>query len=313
MSRSTNLRHGLTQDDGKTILLLGATGQLGAELLCALTPLGQVHTPGRAQLDLTQLAAVRSTIETLRPRWIVNAAAYTAVDRAEQEAQQAFAINAEALATLGESARAVDAAVLHFSTDYVFAGSGTLAHQEMDATCPLNVYGASKLAGEIALAASGAKHLILRTSWVFDSKGQNFLRTILRLALERAEIRVVNDQFGAPTWSRDLANMAAHVIRRCDSGVGGRLGEMADEWGIYHATSQGETTWHGFAAAALERYARLHPGVPLAKLIGVPTSAYPTAAKRPLNSRLDCTRLSETFKWQMMDWREALDAVISEL
>ena len=177
----------------------------------------------------------------------------------------------------------------------------------------MNVYGASKLAGEDALVASGARHLIVRTSWVFGGKGHNFLRTILRLALERAEIGIVDDQFGAPTWSRDLAKMAAYVICHCDSGVLGARGDTPLQSEIFHAASQGETTWHGFATAALELNATLHPGVRLARLLAVPTSAYPTAAKRPQNSRLDCTRLFETFGWQMMDWHDALRAVMREL
>ena len=293
------------------ILVTGATGQVGGELVRALSaqsPLGPIAAPSRAELNLADPASIRTYVRALRPRWIVNPAAYTAVDRAETDREAAFAINAEAPRILGEEAARIGAAVLHFSTDYVFDGAGTMPYREDDPTGPLGVYGASKLAGEQALAASGAAHLILRTSWVYGATGKNFLRTLLRVAAEREQMSIVDDQHGAPTWARDLARLSVHVIAQARDASGLRAFQ-----GIYHATAQGETTWFGFAQQALKLRRRAEPATRFAELIPIPTSAYPTPAARPANSRLDCSKLSATFGYRMLDWQQALAEVLEEI
>ena len=300
---------------GERILLTGATGQVGGELLKLLAPLGKVVAPSREAMDLADAASVRDTIRSVRPRWIVNPGAYTAVDKAESEPLLAYAINAEALAVIGEEARKIAAGVIHFSTDYVFDGSGDTPYRETDTTRPASVYGASKLAGEKALAASGAGHLIFRTSWVYGPVGRNFLLTILKLAKEREVLRVVGDQYGAPTWSRDLARMTVHAIRQCEAASQNRqlADVLAEAGGVYHASGAGETTWYGFAAEAVRLQREAHPGVRFAAIDPITTDEYPTPAKRPRNSRMNCSKLAEKFGWAMMDWRESLRKVLSEL
>ncbi len=299
------------------ILLTGATGQVGGELLRTLA--GEVVAPGRGEMDLADAAGdfrlLRETIRAVRPRWIVNPAAYTAVDKAESEPELAFAVNRDAVRVMGEEAARVGAAVVHFSTDYVFDGLGTRPYTESDATGPVSVYGASKLAGEQALAESGAAHAIFRTSWVYGATGKNFLLTILRLAREREVVRVVGDQHGAPTWSRDLAEMTAAVMLRCEvEAAGGEVTTvLRDGGGVFHATGSGETTWCGFAKAAVELLREREPGVRLAEIEAITTAEYPTAARRPENSRLDCAALGERFGWRMPDWRESLGKVMAEL
>ena len=297
------------------ILLTGSTGQVGSELLRTLAPLGEVVAPARDALDLADAASIRAAIRSLRPRWIVNPAAYTAVDRAESEPELAYAINAEAVRVIGEEARAVGAGVLHFSTDYVFNGAGTSPYVETDATEPVSVYGASKLAGEKALAATGAGHLIFRTSWVYGAHGKNFLLTILKLARERETLRVVADQHGAPTWSRDLAKMTAHVIAQCEAAAKGRTlsDVLSDVGGIYHAAAHGETTWYGFATEAVRLEREREPQARLARIEPINTAGYPTPAKRPANSRLCGYKLTRQFEWYMMDWQESLQQVLREL
>lgn len=297
------------------ILLTGSSGQLGGELLRLLTPLGEVVAPARDTMDLTDAASVRAAIRSLRPRWIVNPAAYTAVDKAESEPDLAYAINAEAVGVIGEEARAIGAGVIHFSTDYVFDGTGTTAHVETDTTAPVSVYGASKLAGEKALTASGAGHLIFRTSWVYGTRGKNFLLTILKLVRERELLRVVEDQYGAPTWSRDLARMTVQVMTQCEAAAKGRslADVLAEMGGIYHAAGRGETTWYGFSAEAVRLVRECDPGAQLAAIAAITTAEYPTAAKRPANSRMNCDKLMHRFGWAMMDWRESLRQVLAEL
>ena len=299
---------------GERILLTGVTGQVGGELLEALKPLSEVVAPTRSQMDLANASSVREMIRTVRPRWIVNPGAYTAVDKAESEPELAYAINTEAVRVMGQVARTIGAGVIHFSTDYVFDGSGSAPYRETDATRPVSVYGASKLAGETALVDSGAGSLIFRTSWVYGARGKNFLLTILKLARERETLRVVADQHGAPTWGRDLAKMTAEVIGQCEATARGRelAGVLADVGGLYHAAGAGETTWHGFAAEAVELRREAEPDVPFAKIEAITTAEYPTPAKRPANSRLDCRRLKERFGWQMMDWRDSLRRVLAE-
>ena len=232
------------------ILLLGAHGQVGGEALPLLRELGEVVSLTRAELDLTDGTAVRAAVRELKPRWIVNAAAYTAVDKAESESRAAYVLNGELPGILGEEAARTGSAVIHFSTDYVFSGEGSRPWREDDPTGPLSVYGASKLAGERALAESGAAHFIFRTSWVFGARGENFLRRILQLARERDELKIVDDQIGSPTWSRTLARLVEHTIRRTEERTksGGVLEEaVRPVGGIYHASSRGYTTWFGFA------------------------------------------------------------------
>ncbi len=225
------------------ILLLGGNGQVGGESLPLLRGLGEVVSLTRAELDLTDGAAVRATVRDLKPRWIVNAAAYTAVDKAESESRTAYVLNGELPGILGEEAARIGSAVIHFSTDYVFSGEGSRPWREDDATGPLSVYGASKLGGEKALAESGAGHFIFRTSWVFGARGENFLRRILQLALERDELKIVDDQVGSPTWSRTLARLVEHTIRRAEertmsSGCG--LDEaVRPVGGVYHCLEHG--------------------------------------------------------------------------
>jgi dTDP-4-dehydrorhamnose reductase len=295
------------------ILLTGATGQVGGELLNTLKTLGELIAPARAEMDLAKAASVREMIRAVRPRWIVNPGAYTAVDKAESERELAYAINAEAVRVMGEEARAIGAGVIHFSTDYVFDGSANAPYRETDATGPVSVYGASKLAGEKALAESGAGHMIFRTSWVYGARGKNFLLTILKLARERETLRVVADQYGAPTWSRDLARMTAEVIGQCEGRGRDLATVLEDVSGVYHAAGAGETTWYGFAAEAVRLQRELDPGVPFAAIEAITTAEYPTPAKRPANSRMNCERLKERFGWEMLDWRDSLREVLAEL
>ena len=275
------------------ILITGTTGQVGGEIL-RLFP--DALAPTRAGLDLASESSIRAYIRQHTPRWIINPAAYTAVDKAEFEPQLAAAINAEAPRILGEEAQRIGATVLHFSTDYVFDGTKATPYVEPDPTNPVSVYGSTKLAGEQTLAATGAHHIILRTSWVYGATGKNFLLTILKLAAQRPELSIVADQTGAPTWSRDLAALTAQIIA-----------SNPTQSGLYHATAQGSTTWHGFATEFL----RL-ANVPTT-LLPIPTSAYPTPARRPLNSRLNCDKLHQTFGLQLPLWQTSLAAIMSLL
>lgn len=299
---------------GRPILVTGSTGQVGGHLVETLALLGEVIAPGRAELDLARAESIRNLIQAVRPRWIVNPAAYTAVDKAESEPELAYAINAEAVHVLGVEARKIGAAVIHFSTDYVFDGESSSPYTENDVAAPTSVYGASKLAGERALAESGASHMIFRTSWVYGAQGKNFLLTILKLAREKETLRVVADQHGAPTWSHDLAEMTAHVIRRCEDASGQdhkKLPEaLASLSGIYHAAGSGQTTWYEFAREAVRLQQKREPGKQLAEIMPISTAEYPTLARRPTNSRLDCSKLQEHLGWRMMDWRESLRRIV---
>jgi len=269
------------------ILLTGATGQVGWELRKTLAPLGEVKAFDRFGLDLADAPVIVATVRALQPEVIVNAAAYTAVDKAESERDQAFAVNATAPRVLAEEAKRIRALLVHYSTDYVFDGAKSTPYVEDDATGPLNVYGASKLAGERAIAASGCRHLILRTSWVYGPRGKNFYLTMLRLAKERPELRVVDDQIGAPTSSLEIARATATL-----------LGKGAQ--GLYHMTAAGETSWCGFARAILARAGIATP------VVAIATADYPTPAKRPRNSRLDCARLRSDFGCALAPWEEGL-------
>ena len=304
-------------DSEKRILLTGVIGQVGGELKPLLEPFGSVIAADLPEFDFLDPASVRRFARECRPDWIVNPAAYTAVDKAESERELAYAINAEAPRVLGEVAAELGIPIIHFSTDYVFSGEGTRPWVESDETGPLGVYGASKLAGEKALAATGAAHLIFRTSWVYGSRGKNFLLTILPLALQKEELRIVDDQHGAPTWSRDLARLVEHVIKVITeaSGLAGITDEeqVSAAQGVYHAVNGGETTWYGFAQEFLRLAAAARPEEKVAQLIPIATSEYPTPAKRPANSRLDCSLLREVFGFTMPSWQESTAAVMSEV
>jgi dTDP-4-dehydrorhamnose reductase len=299
------------------ILLTGVLGQVGGDLLPLLRPLGEVIPTDLPELDLTDADAIRRFVKEVKPHWIINPAAYTAVDKSESEPELAYALNAGAPRVFGELAAELGIPVIHFSTDYVYNGSGTRPWVEIDPTGPLGVYGASKLAGDQALAASGAAHLIFRTSWVYGSRGKNFLLTILRLAQEREELQIVDDQHGAPTWSRDLARMVVHVMGRIleqsvQSGSSPADAVRALQ-GVYHAVNSGETTWFGFAQEFLRCFAAARPDVKLARLVPIPSTAYPTPARRPANSRLNCTRLKDVFGFTMPAWQDSAAAVVAEV
>jgi dTDP-4-dehydrorhamnose reductase len=277
------------------ILLTGSTGQVGYELERSLQGLGQVVAVERSRMDLADLDQVRAVIRAVRPDLIVNPAAYTAVDKAESEPGLAFRVNAEAPGLMAEEARRLGAAMVHYSTDYVFGGDNPAPRTEDDATGPLTVYGASKLAGEQAIAAAGIPHLIFRTSWVYGMRGKNFLLTMLKLARERGELRIVADQHGAPTWSRTIADATALVLAgsRADAGWWERHS------GVYHLSSQGQTTWFGFTEAILAG-----AGIDC-RLVPIPSADYPSPAPRPQYSVLSSERLMAQF-CRLPHWRDAL-------
>jgi dTDP-4-dehydrorhamnose reductase len=300
-----------------SILLTGVNGQVGGALLPLLREFGEVCAPVRAELDLADADSVREYVRALRPRWIVNPAAYTAVDKAETDVDTAMAINATAPRVLGEVAAELGIPVLHFSTDYVFDGSGTKPWVESDPTGPLGVYGRSKLKGEQGLAASGAAHAILRTSWVYGATGKNFLLTILRLAREREQMNIVADQHGAPTWSRELARLVCHIVRQTERSAfeqGVAPAEILRErQGLYHATASGETTWFGFAEEIVRLARAAEPEQRFATLHPVASTEYPTPARRPHNSRLTFEKLERTFGFSMMPWEIAAAEVMALL
>ncbi|MCA1978459.1 MAG: dTDP-4-dehydrorhamnose reductase [Thiobacillus sp.] len=284
------------------ILLTGANGQVGWELRRTLGALGEVAALDSRTMDLVDADAVRATVRAIAPAIIVNPAAYTAVDKAESESDRAHAVNAVAPGVLAEEAARLGALLVHYSTDYVFDGSGARAWREDDATDPLNVYGATKLAGERAIAAAGCRHLIFRTSWVYGARGSNFLLTMRRLMRERPELKIVADQVGAPTWCRDLAEATSQVLAQCTSPA---CTHDASRLGVFHMTNAGETSWHGFAEA-IQALDEFDETVVPARLVPIPSSDYPTPARRPLNSRLDNVKLERTFGLRLRDWREAL-------
>jgi dTDP-4-dehydrorhamnose reductase len=285
------------------VLINGRHGQVSHELQRRLGAVGELIVLGRDQLDLAQPDQVRRQVQNIRPDLIINAAAHTAVDLAESEPQAAFAINAVAPGILAEEALALDIPLIHYSTDYVFDGMKAGPYTEDDTPNPLGVYGKSKLAGEQAIRDVQGKHLILRTSWVYSTHGRNFLLTMQRLLQEKPELRVVADQIGAPTWAGTIANSTLALIERWQAN------EVAD-WGTYHLSAQGETSWFGFAQAIGE--ALRQQGKPCATLIAIPSSDYPTPAARPLNSRLDCSRLQRDWGVRQPDWQTALRECLTE-
>ena len=284
------------------ILLLGKTGQVGGALTPLLRQLAgssadeAVVTLGRADVDLSDAAALAQAVQQVQPSLIVNAAAHTAVDRAETEPDIAFAINAVAPGVLAEQAAKLNALLAHYSTDYVFDGSQRTPYRESDPTHPLGVYGESKLAGEQAVQASGCRHLLLRTSWVYDSTGRNFLTTMLRLAKQHGKLRVVGDQHGSPTSAAMIAEASLQLIRSM-------LNQPAMQGGLYHLTAQGHTTWHGFAQAIMHKAGLDIP------IEAITTADYPTPAKRPAYSVLDSSKLQREFNYRLPDWQQALDAL----
>ncbi len=284
------------------ILVTGVNGQVGYELLCALQGLGRVVGLDRAALDLSNLDRVREVVRELKPSIIVNPAAYTAVDKAETDEAAARRLNAEAPAVMAEEAARCGAALIHYSTDYVFDGTKDGAYVEDDATNPQNVYGLTKLEGEQAIAASGCDYLTLRTSWVYGRRGKNFLLTMLKLGAERPELRVVADQIGAPTWSNSIATVTAHIVAQGLAAQGGDTNWWRERSGVYHFSAAGETSWYGFASAIFD----IAMGEKAPKVLPIPASEYPVPAKRPANSRMSLDKLAEVFGLQMPDWSDAL-------
>lgn len=295
------------------VLLLGKKGQVGWELQRSLAPLGELVALDRHSTlqdggcgDLNDLDGLRETVLRLRPDVIVNAAAHTAVDKAEGEPELARTLNTLSPGVLAEAAKATGALLVHYSTDYVFDGSGALPWTEDASTGPLSVYGQTKLAGEQLIAAVCTRHLILRTSWVYAARGGNFAKTMLRLAQERDRLTVIDDQFGAPTGAELIADVTAHAIRQT----------LRDETccGIYHLAADGETTWNGYARYVLETARALKPELAFKaqEVAPVPTSAFPTPALRPLNSRLNTTRLRDTFGLYLPQWQHGVQRMLAE-
>ena len=295
------------------ILLLGKNGQVGWELQRSLAPLGEVLALGRHSTtycgDLSKPEELAQTVLAYKPDFIVNAAAHTAVDKAESETELAKVLNVDAPAALAKAAAQVGAWLVHYSTDYVFDGSGTHARQESEGTGPLSVYGQTKLDGEKAIANSGCKHLIFRTSWVYAARGGNFAKTMLRLAQERDKLTVINDQHGAPTGADLIADVTAHAIRHVLST------QNASFSGVYHLVASGETTWHGYASHVIEQAKNIKPEAAwkVADIASVPTSAFPTPATRPLNSRLCTTKLQQAFGLVLPPWQQGVDRMLAEI
>jgi len=292
------------------LLLIGANGQVGWELARSLLPLGQVIVATRQDADLAEPERVATLVESHRPDVIVNAAAYTAVDKAEQEEALAWRINAEAVGELAVAARRIGALLVHYSTDYVFNGNGSQPWKEVDAPAPLNAYGRSKLGGEEAIVASGCDHLIFRTTWVYAARGKNFLLTMLRLAAQREELSVVSDQTGAPTSAGLIADLTAQCIAQAKAER--RHGRFRS--GRFHMAAAGSVTWHGFAEALID-YARSvgQFDIKTRRVIPIATSEYPLPARRPANSRLDCSGFDARFGLHRPEWDVCMRQIIDQL
>jgi dTDP-4-dehydrorhamnose reductase len=303
------------------ILLTGKKGQIGAKLAVLLPPLGEVVAFDRHELDLLNPNQLRRAIRDVQPDMIVNAAAYTSVDQAETDEKQARIINVEAPALMAEEARRIGALLVHYSTDYVFDGSSNLPYAETDQPNPINVYGKTKLAGEEAIQAVGVPHLIFRTAWVYGTTGRNFLLTILRLATEREELKVVHDQFGTPTWSQEIATSTERILRQLFQQGRDSISKFG---GIYHMTAAGKTSWFEFAKAILEEASRMPRGIPwfetatkgqplvTRRITAITTEEYPTPARRPHYSVLSNTRLKQDFGLELPAWSLQLRAVFAE-
>ena len=275
-----------------SILVTGSAGQLGFELARLLEPHGDVVAADRARLDLADPDAIVAAVRGAKPKLVVNAAAYTAVDLAEKERELAAAVNARAPGILAEEAKRAGAVFVHYSTDYVFDGASTTPYAEDAPTAPLNVYGATKLDGERAIAAVGGASLVFRTSWVYGRRGRNFLRTIERLAAERDELRIVADQIGVPNWSRTLAEATERVVAQ-------GLSALAERAGLYHLSSTGRASWYEFARAIVGAAAK-------PRVVPITTAEYPLPARRPAFAVLDTSRFAATFGFALPDWRDAL-------
>ena len=292
------------------ILLLGKNGQVGWELQRALAPLGELvalDRQGGEGLcgDLADLDGLRQTIRSVSPNVRVNAAAYPAVDKAESEPERAELINAKASQVMAQEMLKLDGWLLHYSTDYVFNGGGLKPWKEDDLTGPLNHYGVTKLQGEKAIAQTGCKHLIFRTSWVYAARGANFAKTMLRLAAERGQLNVIADQFGAPTGAELIADVTAHALRCARSNPA-----LA---GVYHLAAAGEVSWHGYADFVIEHARNAGKDLTVKAITAIPTSDYPTPAQRPLNSRLDCSKLRDAFDLNMPDWQIGVARMLTEI
>jgi dTDP-4-dehydrorhamnose reductase len=304
------------------ILLVGSGGQVGRDLSELLPQVGEVVALDRQRLDLSQPDEIRGAIRASRPAWIVNAAAYTAVDKAESEEPLARAINAEAPRVMAEEAKKIGASLVHYSTDYVFDGAKAAPYEEDDPTNPQNAYGRTKLEGELAIRESGAAHLIFRTAWVYAPRGRNFLLTILRLATQREELKVVRDQIGAPTLSREIARATTEILENL-SIRGSNQASLSGASGTYHMTAGGETSWYDFAAAILEKsktapqdllwLAAATGGLPVIarRILPIPTAEYPTPARRPPYSVLSNARLNRGFSVKLPDWNTQLDSIFA--
>ena len=292
------------------ILLLGKEGQVGWELHRALSTVGDLVAPEQQELDLEDLDDVRRWVRQHAPDIIVNAAAYTAVDRAESEPEKAYRINAEAVGLLAEEANRLNAWLVHYSTDYIFDGEKTSPYEEDDPANPLSVYGRTKLEGEERIREQHAKHLIFRTSWVYTARGKNFVKTILRLAKEKERLEIIADQHGAPTSAELIADVTALALHRV-----GHMESSTAVGGTYHLVAQGETSWHGYAQYVVKTAKDI--GVSLKagpdEVHPIPTEAYPLPAKRPRNSRLNVSKLTRIFRVHVPDWRDHVRRVIQEL
>lgn len=292
------------------ILLTGKHGQVGFELQRALAPLGEVHAVDYSECDLVDTSAIAALVRSVKPDLIVNPAAYTAVDKAESETDLAHAVNAVAPGVFGEEAAKLDAWVVHYSTDYVFDGTKPGAYTEDDLANPQSVYGRTKRDGEIALQASGVRHMILRTSWVVGAHGNNFAKTILRLARDRESLNVVADQYGVPTSAALLADVTAQLIRQRQ-----REGDKNFPFGLYHLVAGGETNWCDYARFVVSE--ALAAGKPLKlspdAIRPIPTSEYPTAAKRPSNSRLDTSKLRRIFGLELPNWQSGVQHILQQI
>jgi dTDP-4-dehydrorhamnose reductase len=287
------------------ILLLGMNGQLGWELQRALAPLGNLHCLDRTDADLFDATGLRDTVASLRPDIIFNAAAYTAVDKAEDEPEAAFAVNADAPTALSQSAKQAGALLVHYSTDYVFSGAGHSPWTEESLAAPRNIYGRSKLEGERAIQESGCRHLIFRTSWVYASRSKNFLKTILNLAESSEELKIIGDQVGAPTGAEFLADASTAA-----AWMALRQPELS---GLYHLTASGETSWHGYAKFIIERATALGKHLLVKSLLDIPTSAYAQKASRPLNSRLATAKFKRSFGLVLPPWEKGVERALVEL
>jgi len=293
----------------RKILLLGMNGQVGWELQRSLAPLGEIvaldfHGEGELCGDIANLDGLRQTIEAAKPNILVNAAAYTAVDKAESEPEHAIRLNAEAPAVMARTMKELNGCLVHYSTDYVFDGSGSQPRKETDEVAPLNVYGASKMAGEQAIQESGCEYLIFRTSWVYASRGNNFARTMLRLARERDTLNVIDDQIGAPTGADLIADITAHALRCWQA--------RPEVSGLYHLTASGETSWYQYANLVIDWAKKAGLSLAVQSVNPIHSSDYPVPAERPKNSRLDCSRLTDAFTLELPKWQQGIERMLQE-